>query len=212
MKYLLIAFVLMSLSAHAEVFKCKNATGKIIYQAEPCATGAVTQGVINVKQMSPEETAAAKEKLNAWQQQQAAEDAANQAAERERQAARERQESLELQRRSVNAQQQAVQGQQSYQYNSPLIVPGYGYNRPYWNNGIRPPNGGGGGVWGSPNYPYHRPHNGQYPINPNLYPSFEPYREPPPPAFRAHSFSGKQNQPNRPMPYPSNNPYNPYNQ
>lgn len=196
MKYLLIAFVLMSLSAHAEVFKCKDSTGKIIYQEQPCAMGAVTQGVINVKQMTPEETAAAKEKLNAWQQQQAAQDAEARAAEIERQAARERQESLELQRRSVNAQeQQAVQGQQQpYQYNSPLIVPGYGYNRPYWNNGMRPPHGGGG--WGSPNYPYHRPHNGQYPINPNLYPSFEPYREPPPPAFRAYSFPGKPiNQP-----------------
>lgn len=210
MKYLLIPITLMSLSVHAEVFKCKNATGKIIYQADPCASGAVTQGVINVKEMTPEETAAAKAKLNAWQEQQAAQDAEARAAERERQEARERQESLELQRRSVNAQeQQAGQGQQPYQYNSPLVVPGYGYNRPYWNNGMQPPYGG---AWGSPNYPYHRPHNGQYPINPNLYPSFEPYREPPPPAFRAHSFPAKPNpQPNRPgfgySPYNPNNPY-----
>jgi len=65
--YIYCTFIALSLSANAEVFKCKDTAGKIIYQSDPCPSGEITQGVIKVKQMTPEETEQAKAKLKAWQ-------------------------------------------------------------------------------------------------------------------------------------------------
>jgi Domain of unknown function (DUF4124) len=156
MKYVVLMLMTLALSANADVFKCKNATGKIIYQAEPCSSGAESQGVINVKKLTPEETEAAKTRLNAWQEQQTIEEANKREAERQRQADLDRQQSLELQRRSVAAQeQQAIAAQQrQYQGGTGYIPPygygGYGYHpytRPYypyhnggWNPGMHQPN------------------------------------------------------------------------
>ncbi|MEQ1486097.1 DUF4124 domain-containing protein [Methyloglobulus sp.] len=132
--YIFIPLIALSLSTNAEVFKCKNATGKTIYQSEPCASGATQQGVIKVKEMTPQEVEDSKARLKSWQEQQAADDAAKQEAEKQQQAELEKQESLELQRRSVIAQeQQAIAAQQ--RQNQPIIVaPPYGRGR-YWNNG-----------------------------------------------------------------------------
>jgi hypothetical protein len=133
-------FLLMALSlpAHAEVFKCKSASGKIIYQPEPCAAGTVPQGVIKVKEMTPEEAEEAKAKLNAWQGQQAADDAAKAEAEKQRQIELDRQESLELQRRSVMAQEKeaaaAAAAQQRPVQSIGVYIPPYGYGGRNWNN------------------------------------------------------------------------------
>jgi hypothetical protein len=154
-----IPFVLMalalSLSVHADVYKCKDPTGKIIYQPVACSLGASVQGVIKVKEMTPEETNAAKAKLKAWQEQQAVEDASKREAEKQRQTELEKQESLELQRRSVVAQeQQAIAEQQRQQQNNnPIVVAPYGFDGRYWNNQSYVPYDG----W-QPNKPPHYPH------------------------------------------------------
>jgi Domain of unknown function (DUF4124) len=170
-KYSSILLMVLSLSANAEVFKCKNAKGKIIYQPAPCSSEAATQGVVKVKVLDPQKDEEARAKLNAWQGDLAAKDAAKQEAEKQRQAELEKQESLELQRRSIIAQekqaeesldlqrrsviaqeQQAIAAQQ--RRNQPIIVaPPYGGGR-YWNNGGFPPDSSY-----DPNMMQHHPHH-----------------------------------------------------
>jgi hypothetical protein len=111
--------------AYAEVFKCIATTGKIVYQPTPCAPTSAKQRLLEVETMTDEERAVAKQKLQNWQDQQAAEDAAKAQAERERRLAWERQESLELQRRSVMAQeQQAIEAQRQNQLRQGIGFPG----------------------------------------------------------------------------------------
>lgn len=147
MNPLLVLMMALPLSVQAEVFKCKSATGKIIYQPEPCAKGAALQRVIKVKKMTPQEAEEAKLKLNAWQEQQATNDAAKAEADKQRQIELEREESLELQRRSVKAQEQEATAAQQppVQRGGGVYIPPYGY----------------GGRYG--NYPYDYPNrNNQY--------------------------------------------------
>ncbi len=109
--------------AYAEVFKCRLASGKTVYQPEPCSSAA-SQRIIEVEKMTPEQMEVAKRKLHSWQDQQAVEDAAKAREERMRQLDRERQESLDLQRRSVMAQeQQAIAAQQQNQRRPGFIYP-----------------------------------------------------------------------------------------
>ena len=174
-------FVCSSL-ANAEVYKCKNPSGKIIYQAEPCSTGAISQGVVDVKALTPEEAEAANQKLRTWQEQQANEEAAKKERYKERQAEMERQESLRLQRRSVQAQERATAAQQQQQYNNgPLYVPAYDFNRYNRFNRLYPPHGG----WDPYQYPRPRPYDGMSPYEASQYPPYKRYVEPPPPPFRA---------------------------
>jgi hypothetical protein len=138
---LLNAIVCFSLPIKAEVFKCKLKSGKVIYQSESCNANQASQTVINIKAMTPEETAAASARLEEWQHQQAQEDAIKAAEAKQQQLEFERQESLELQRRSVMAQeQQAIAAQQqqnnSYAGGGLLCPPGsfncrYPYSSPY---------------------------------------------------------------------------------
>jgi hypothetical protein len=150
---ILLSVLSLSVTANAEVFKCKQVSGKIIYQPTPCPSGATHQGVIKVKEMTPEETEEAKVRLKAWQEEQAANDAAKKEAEKQRQAELEKQESLELQRRSVIAQeQQAIAEQQRQnQGGGGIIMPPYGFNGRYWTNRPYPPDG----TW----QPHHLPHD-----------------------------------------------------
>lgn len=168
--YIFIALLVFSLSIHAEVFKCKDATGKTIYQPNPCSSGSMPQGVIKVKEMTPQEVEDSKARLQTWQKEQAANDAAKKEAEKQQQAELEKQESLELQRRSVIAQeQQAIAAQQGQ--NQPIIVaPPYGRGR-YWDNRGFPPNGS----WNptmlpqqQPNIPWNHTPAGQTPAPMNL--------------------------------------------
>jgi hypothetical protein len=153
--YIAIPLISLALSANAEVFKCKNTAGKIVYQSEPCASGEITQGVIKVKEMTPEQAEEAKAKLEAWKQQQAIDDAAKHEIAKQQHTEMERQESLELQRRSVKAQEQQANSQQQRQYQgSGIYNQPYDYNGRYWNNQYYPP-----GTW-NPNMQYpHYQHN-----------------------------------------------------
>lgn len=129
-----VGLILLPLSANAQVFKCKQASGKIIYQTAACKSGAVIQKVIKVKELTPEQAEEARVKLDAWKQQQAVENATKQEAEKQRQAALEKQESLELQRRGVVAQEkQAIAEQQRQNPPNIVVVPRLGGG--YLNNG-----------------------------------------------------------------------------
>lgn len=137
-----VLLMALSLSANADVFKCKDATGKIIYQPASCSSEAATQGVIKVKEIEPQRTEEAKAKLKVWQDEQAANDAAKLEAEKQRQAELEKQESLALQRRSVIAQeQQAIAAQQRQNQGGGAYFPSYGFNGRNGNNQFFPPFG-----------------------------------------------------------------------
>jgi Domain of unknown function (DUF4124) len=143
--YISVLLMVSSLSANAEVFKCKNNKGKVIYQSGPCTSEAATQDVVKVKAFDPQKDEEAKAKLNAWQQDLAAKDAAKMEAEKQQQAELEMQESLELQRRSVIAQeqqayaeQQRVIAEQQRQNQAIIVAPPYpGYNG--WQPGMQYP-------------------------------------------------------------------------
>lgn len=95
-----IHLLLLTLVSQAEagIFKCQSARGKTVYQPEPCAKTA-KQSVVDVKEMTPEETAQAKEKLRMWQEQQAAEEAAKAAAEEKRREELHKQQARDRERR-----------------------------------------------------------------------------------------------------------------
>jgi Domain of unknown function (DUF4124) len=184
-----------SLSVNAEVFKCKNAAGKTIYQSQPCASEATTQAVIKMRKTTPEEAEAAKAKLNAWQEQQANEEAIKKEEYKERQAELESQERLQLERRSVAAQEQQAVTAQQPQYNRPLSIPAYDLGRYYRNNRMYPSSGG----WDDPHHHLH--HDGWMPNQPvqtDGYPPYRPYVAPPPPPFRSSSMPNRNNPPNMP--------------
>jgi Domain of unknown function (DUF4124) len=192
---ILFLLAILSLSANAEVFKCKNAAGKTIYQPQPCASEATTQAVIKVKETTPEEAEAAKAKLNAWQEQQAIEEAIKKEEYKERQAELERQERLQLERRSVAAQEQNAVTAQQPQYNRPLSIPAYDLGRYYRNNRMYPPSGG----WdGSQYHPQHDRWMPNQPVQTDGYPPYKPYVAPPPPPFRSSSIPNRTNPPNMP--------------
>lgn len=100
-------------SGYCKVYKCELPPGKFIYQAEPCNEDAQNHGVVNIEEMPLEEREAAKARLQSWQNQQAAENAAKAEAEKQRLEELQKQESLELQRRNVEAQErQAISAEQ----------------------------------------------------------------------------------------------------
>ena len=198
MSLILLALMALSLSANAEVFKCKNAAGKTIYQSQPCSSETATQAIIKVKETTPEEAEAAKAKLNAWQEQQATEDAIKKEEYQERQAELERQERLTLERRSVAAQERqatAVEQPQSPQYNRPLYIPAYDFNRYYRNSRLYPPYGGRDD---SHHHPHHDRLMPNQPVQTDAYPPYKPYVAPPPPPFRSSSIPPRNNPPNMP--------------
>ena len=152
MKYLNYSatlLVIMAFPLQADVNKCKQASGKIIYQVAPCPSGTALENVVKVKTLTPEQAEEARIKLQAWQEQQAIEEAAKKQAEKERQDELARQQLLDLQRRSVNAQEQQVILQQQQGQNQAggggVYYPNrrwdYDNNRPnyYPNQYPRPP-------------------------------------------------------------------------
>ncbi len=176
-----LVLLTLSFTVQAEVFKCKLASGKIVYQSGACAKNTVQAGKVKVQKLSPEEAAAAKAKMEAWQQQQAAEDALQKDADKAQQAELQQQESLDLQRRSVAAQEKQASSTQrnqnqggglydrrfgNYPYNNGYYPnnfgnynPGYQYN-PYDNHGH------GGQYYQYPDQPKRRPGEYPYPTTP----------------------------------------------
>lgn len=189
-RYFLLMVLIASCSTQADVFKCKLATGKIIYQSDPCAKTTEQLGVVNVKKLSPEEEAAAKARLEVWQAQQAREETAKAEAEKVRRAEMMQQESLELQRRSVQAQEQAAEkAHQNQNYGTGFSGPRYGYGgrfgyHDYYPNYPYNPNPGydpyyGGQYYQYPPTPPRRP--GEYKRLPETKTRFSPIKPPPVP-------------------------------
>jgi hypothetical protein len=53
---IIILLIALFCSANAEeVFKCKSSKGEIIYQPNSCPPNETTQGVLNIKEMTPQE-------------------------------------------------------------------------------------------------------------------------------------------------------------
>jgi len=91
-------------SVHAEIFKCKSATGKIEYQSMPCPPTAHQQ-VIEIKKEDPRRLAEAQARFKAWQAEQEV------LKEKERKEARERQEELDRQE-AINALKRSAMAQE----------------------------------------------------------------------------------------------------
>lgn len=104
--------MVLSVSAYAEIYKCEDTSGVITYQPEPCPINKKPKGVVQLKKITPEEAEAAKAKLKAWQDQQAADEAARLKALKEQDEDIDRHQSLEYQRRTAAAQEkQAIEAE-----------------------------------------------------------------------------------------------------
>lgn len=114
LSYISILLMALSVSAYAEIYKCSDTSGVITYQPVPCPINKKPQGV--VKEITPEEAEAAKAKLKAWQDKQAADEAAKLKAQKEQDEDIDRHESLEYQRRTAAAQEkQAIEAERQRQ-------------------------------------------------------------------------------------------------
>jgi hypothetical protein len=139
----LIIFLLLIIStpAQAEVFKCKLASGKIVYQSKPCPRVAIDQNIIEIKKLSPAQIEEAQNKLKAWQAEQAANEEAKIKAAKELQEEIERQETINaLNRNAIAQQQQAIAAQRQAEAleqrnNSNTFF----YNGPFYGRQFYPP-------------------------------------------------------------------------
>lgn len=104
-KSIFFLLILITLSANAEVFKCKSATGEIIYQPAPCTSGEIPEGKLKIKEMTPEEVEKAKALRKAEEEEEASYDAEKAKAEKQRQLELEQQEKLDLEQRRIKAQE-----------------------------------------------------------------------------------------------------------
>lgn len=110
---LFLLLVLPTFVANAQVYKCKSlSSGAMEYQSSPCASGAVRLGVVDIKPLSPQEEERARQKLQDWQHEQAANERLRRQAEKELQAEQDKQVELNaLTRSALAAEQQAVAAQ-----------------------------------------------------------------------------------------------------
>jgi hypothetical protein len=157
-KHLPMLLMALSLPAHAEIFKCKDASGKINYQSLPCPSTTKSQGVVKVKELDPQTAKEAEEKLKAWEEEHAAKEAAEMEEAKQRQIELDRKESLAIQRRAAIAQeQQAIAAQQRLEQENRVIVAPL-YNQYPWGNNYYP----------NQNFnDYHPPHNDNHDHTPH---------------------------------------------
>jgi hypothetical protein len=105
-KMLFMVLAIGASTASAEVFKCKSVFGAVEYQPSPCASSTVQQQVVDIKPTSLEEQEQARLKLQAWQKENKAYDAARNRAEQQRQAEIDKQTFLNTQQRIATAEEQ----------------------------------------------------------------------------------------------------------
>jgi len=94
-------------SVHAEIFKCKSATGKIEYQSMPCPPAAHQQ-VIEIKKEDPRRLEKAQAQFKAWQAEQEVLKEKELKEAKERQEELDRQEAVNALKRSAIAQERAA--------------------------------------------------------------------------------------------------------
>jgi hypothetical protein len=98
-----ILSTLISFSLKAEIFKCKSASGEIIYQSTQCARPEISLGMPKIKEMTPQELKVAEEKLKAQQQEEAAYEAEKAEEEKQRRIEVNRQQTLKQEQRRAQA-------------------------------------------------------------------------------------------------------------
>lgn len=103
--FLLLAVI--NSSVHAEIFKCKSATGKIEYQSMPCPPAAHQQ-VIEIKKEDPRRLEKAQAQFKAWQAEQEVLKEKELKEAKERQEELDRQEAVNALKRSAIAQERAA--------------------------------------------------------------------------------------------------------
>jgi hypothetical protein len=92
---------------HADVYKCKLASGKIYYQSSPCPSSLTEhQKIINIKELSEQQRFEAQERLKIWQAQQAVEEAAKLKAARQLQEEQVKRDTIDALNRDAFARQQ----------------------------------------------------------------------------------------------------------
>jgi hypothetical protein len=111
-KLLFVLFAITASHTNAGVFKCKSAAGATEYQPTPCSSPAAHQDVVDIKPMSAQEEEQARFKLQAWHDEQDANEKARIKAEKEHQAELNKQTELDaLTRTATAAEQQALAAQ-----------------------------------------------------------------------------------------------------
>lgn len=149
---LLTAMISSIQAATYEVFKCKLASGKIVYQSLPCPKTAVKQKRVELEKMDPRKAAAAEQQLMEWQAEYAAREAAAMQLKKERQQELDRQEAVNALKRSALAQEKLAETA-----NQPSVL-------------INP-------VIGIPRYHRHgHDHDHHYPPYPSKPPRYKPYQ------------------------------------
>jgi hypothetical protein len=109
-------------SVHAEIFKCKLATGKIEYQPTPCPQTTVDQQVIEIKKEDPRRLAEAQARFKAWQAEQEVVKEKELKEAKERQAELDRKESVNALKRSAIAQEQQAAAAAAAAAQQPVII------------------------------------------------------------------------------------------
>jgi len=112
--FLLVAVI--TPSVHAEIFKCKSATGKIEYQSTPCPQTAYQQ-IIEIKKEDPRRLEEAQARFKAWQAEQKLVKEKELKEAQERQVELDRQEAINALKRSAIAQERAAAAAQQ-----PVII------------------------------------------------------------------------------------------
>lgn len=108
-KILGIVLFIAPVAGYGGVYKCRSSSGAIEYQSIPCAASTAEQSIVDIKPMSPQETQQARMKLQAWQNQQLANDNAKIQAENKRQAELLKQAELQaIVQKAMATEQQAV--------------------------------------------------------------------------------------------------------
>ncbi len=122
--FIFILFLTLPFSSNAEVFKCKSTKGELIYQSGPCAKTVVPEGKLDIKDRTSEEQGAAKAKLKAEEQEQAAYEAAKADEAIKRQKEFKEQQELQLQQRRTQAIEEEADTESKRVYGGP--------GSPYW--------------------------------------------------------------------------------
>jgi len=126
-----IVLTVINTSTHAEVFKCRLASDKTVYQSTPCPAATVKQDVVEIKKPDAEKIAEDQARFAAWKADLAAREAAELKAEKERQAELARQETVNALKRSAIAQEELAEAAKRPVIISPIVQPNWPFLNRY---------------------------------------------------------------------------------
>jgi len=131
-RIILVLLATLLAPAQAEIFKCRVAEQKTIYQSVPCPDDAVNQQIIEIKKPDPARVTEAEARLKVWQAEQDVKEAEKRKAQKERQEALDRQAAIDALNRSAIAQEELAEAaKHPVIINQPLLInPYFGRHRP----------------------------------------------------------------------------------